>query len=158
MTTAKYPRNLPQVAREKPVLDSRGLILTPDNSLAWTRGKHSLIPVTGGYVPEDAPKAKTGPCPRCGEPAPLLVYGSPRGLEYYFCRLADDAACMERARKEQAAVTELIAEPPAGIEPEPAVKAPAKPRARPSQPRKAPAAPAAKAAPEDATEPPGGAA
>ena len=186
-TTGGKPRNrtpgpadLPEVAHNGGVPDSRGLVLAPDpdKDLAWTRGpqgKHSLVPVAGGYVSEEAPTTLR-PCYLCGEPARPVQFMYATDLDYAMCGFPLDwgqggsvvAACLERARKEREAVAALIAapaveapaEPAAGANAQPAAKPAAKGTTAPRRPRtrasgKGPAK-TAEAAPEAVTEPPEG--
>ena len=168
---APQPQDMPEVAHNGQVPDSGGLVLAPDDDLAWVRaplGRHSLVPVHGGYSGSDEPPATTAPCVVCGTPAPLVMFKYALDLVYAVCPIQDLAECIKRGRKERAAVTELIAapaeaeepaEPAAEPAPGPAAKAPAaprKPRARASTARTKTAPKAAEAAAEDATEPPEG--
>lgn len=175
MTTAK-PRNpatgpaaLPQVAHDRPVPDSRGLVLMPPDDLAWMRGKHSLTAVPGGYAPEGEAHATTAPCLTCGEPAPIVPYTYATENPYGACPAQEAEACAKRGVARAVAERAAMTEPAVNLAeatPKPAAKATTtaarKRPVRPSQARKTllgkPPARTAKAAPEDTTKPPGGAA
>lgn len=165
MTTAKppQPHHLPRLDHVGPLPDSRGLVLAPDpdRDLAWVRGRHSLVSVPGGgyAAGETEPQRHCGWCGASDMEARLRVAQSDAHPDGPLTRCKNLAECHERYLVRETARREAEAAKAAeAAKPKPAPRAPRKPRTRPSTARAKTAAKTAKAAPEDATEPPEGAA